>query len=224
MGEKFTSQTRAPAEYDCLPRPFCKLPLGMAKIVYFDLETQKVASEVGGWAHIDKMGLAVAVLYHTDRDEYVVYLEKDAEKLIQDLRRADLVVGFNVLRFDYTVLSAYSVFDFSTVPTLDLMVSLEEKIGHRVGLDAVADATCGVKKTSSGMEAIQWWRDGQRAKVAEYCCYDVKATRMVHEHGVRQGRVAYVSHKTMLKQYVKVDWANIGPVQHLLAAPLAAAA
>ena len=33
----------------------------MANIVYFDLETQKVASEVGGWAHIDRMGLAVAV-------------------------------------------------------------------------------------------------------------------------------------------------------------------
>ena len=68
----------------------------MANIVYFDLETQKVASEVGGWAHIDKMGLAVAVLYHTDREEYGVYLEKDAEKLIQDLRRADLVVGFDL--------------------------------------------------------------------------------------------------------------------------------
>ena len=134
------------------------------------------------------------------------------------------MVGFNVIRFDYTVLSAYSVFDFSTVPTLDLMVSLEEKIGHRVGLDAVADATCGVKKTSSGMEAIQWWREGKHAQVAEYCCYDVKATRLVHEHGVRTGKVSFVSHKTMLKQQVKVDWANIGPVQQLLSAPLAAAA
>ena len=196
----------------------------MAKIVYFDLETQKIASEMGGWGHIDKMGLAVAVLYHSDRSAYEVYLEKDAERLISDLRRADLVVGFNVIRFDYAVLSAYSVFDFSTVPTLDLMVSLEERIGHRVGLDAVADATCGVKKTSSGMEAIQWWREGKHAQVAEYCCYDVKATKLVHEHGVRTGKVSFVSHKTMLKQQVKVDWANIGPVQHLLSAPLAAAA
>lgn len=127
-----------------------RFPLGVANIVYFDLETQKIASEVGGWGHIDKMGLAVAVLYHTDRSAYEVYLEKDADRLIADLRRADLVVGFNVIRFDYAVLSAYSVFDFSTVPTLDLMVSLEEKIGHRVGLDAVADATCGVKKPPPG--------------------------------------------------------------------------
>lgn len=184
----------------------------MANIVYFDLETQKIAAEVGGWGHIDKMGLAVAVLYHTDRAAYEIYLEKDADKLISDIRKADLVVGFNVLRFDYTVLSAYSVFDFSSVPTLDLMASLEQKIGHRVGLDAVAEATCGVKKTGSGMEAIQWWREGKIAQVIEYCCYDVKATRMVHEHGVRTGKVSYVSHKTHLKQWVKVDWASMGPL------------
>ena len=196
----------------------------MASIVYFDLETQKIATEVGGWGHIDKMGLAVAVLYHTDKSEYSVYLEKDADQLVADLRRADLVVGFNVLRFDYTVLSAYSVFDFSSVPTLDLMVSLEEKIGHRVGLDAVASATCGIKKTASGLESIQWWREGKHQQVAEYCCYDVKATRMVHEHGVRTGQVAYMSFKTKLKQFTKVDWAAIGPVGHLLEKPAPVAA
>jgi DEAD/DEAH box helicase domain-containing protein len=134
------------------------------------------------------------------------------------------VVGFNVLRFDYTVLSAYSVFDFSSVPTLDLMVSLEEKIGHRVGLDAVASATCGIKKTASGLESIQWWRDGKHQQVAEYCCYDVKATRMVHEHGVRTGQVAYMSFKTKLKQFAKVDWATIGPVGYLLGNPATVAA
>ena len=116
----------------------------MGNIVYFDLETQKSAAEVGGWGHIDRMGISVAVLYHSAKGEYEIYLEKDVDRLIADLRRADLVVGFNVLRFDYTVLAAYSVFDFSAVPTLDLMVSIEERIKHRVGLDAVAEATCGV--------------------------------------------------------------------------------
>jgi hypothetical protein len=85
----------------------------------------------------------------------------------------------------------------------------------QAGLDAVAEATCGVKKTANGMEAIQWWREGKQKQVAEYCCYDVKTTRLVHEHGVRTGEVAYVSHKTFLKQQVSVDWASIGPVAHL---------
>ena len=188
----------------------------MGNIVYFDLETQKSAAEVGGWGNIDRMGISVAVLYQTQKAAYEVYLEKDVDRLISYLRRADLVVGFNVLRFDYTVLAAYSVFDLSTVPTLDLMVSLEEKIKHRVGLDAVAEATCGVKKTASGMEAIKWWREGKQKQVAEYCCYDVKTTRLVHEHGVRTGKVSFVSHKTFLKQSVAVDWAKIGPVEHIL--------
>lgn len=112
------------------------------------------------------MGVSVAVLYHADKAEYEVYLEKDVDRLIADLRRAALVVGFNVLRFDYSVLAAYSVFDFSTVPTLDLMVSLEERIKHRVGLDAVAEATCGVKKprpawrrsSGGGRESKNRWR------------------------------------------------------------------
>jgi DEAD/DEAH box helicase domain-containing protein len=52
--------------------------------------------------------------------------------------------------------------------------------------------------------------------VAEYCCYDVKTTRLVHEHGVRTGKVSFVSHKTFLKQSVAVDWAKIGPVEHIL--------
>ena len=177
----------------------------MANIVYFDLETQKIATEVGGWGHIDKMGLAVAVLYHTDKSEYSVYLEKDADQLVADLRRADLVVGFNVLRFDYTVLSAYSVFDFSSVPTLDLMVSLEEKIGHRVGLDAVASATCGIKKTASGLESIQWWREGKHQQVAEYCCYDVKITRLVHEYGVQHHQLHY-HNRFGKKLSVAVKW------------------
>ena len=38
----------------------------MAKnIVYFDLETQKSADEVGGWGNISKMGMSVGVTYST---------------------------------------------------------------------------------------------------------------------------------------------------------------
>jgi len=38
----------------------------MAKnIVYFDLETQKSAEEVGGWGNISKMGMSVGVTFST---------------------------------------------------------------------------------------------------------------------------------------------------------------
>ena len=81
-------------------------------IVYFDLETKHSAADVGGWSHIDKMGMSIGVTYSTARGGYKVYGEPEVEALITELQRADLVVGFNHERFDYRVLEGYSVFDF----------------------------------------------------------------------------------------------------------------
>lgn len=175
-------------------------------IVYFDLETQKSAQEVGGWHNIAKMGLSVAVTYSTQRGDYQIYTEKEVNDLIQELQRAHKVIGFNVFRFDYTVLQPYSLFDFSQIPTLDLMVSLEQAIGHRVSLDAVAESTLGINKTGDGMDALRWWKEGKLREIAEYCCYDVKATRLVHEFGAEHGSVSYMHSKTKLKREVPVQW------------------
>ena len=175
-------------------------------IVYFDLETQKSAQEVGGWDHIRDMRLAVAVTYSTARGSYEIYDESRADHLVHELQRADQVVGFNVVRFDYTVLEPYTCFDFSQVPTLDLMLSIEEKVGHRIGLDAVAEACMEINKTADGLQAIKWWKEGKLHEIAEYCCYDVKTTRLVHEFGAEKGRIYFKSNRTQLKQEVPVDW------------------
>ena len=110
-------------------------------IVYFDLETQKSASDVGGWNHIDKMGMSVGVTYSTARGDYVVYGEGQVEELIKEHQRADLVVGFNQIRFDYKVLEGYSIFDFSQVPSLDMLIEVNKALGHKIPLDSIAQAT-----------------------------------------------------------------------------------
>jgi DEAD/DEAH box helicase domain-containing protein len=33
------------------------------------------------------------------------------------------------------------------------------------------------------MQAIRWFKDGKLTEIAEYCCYDVKITKLVHEYG-----------------------------------------
>ena len=76
----------------------------MKNIVYFDLETQKSAEEVGGWDKIGQMGMSIGVTYSTARGSYLIYGEKQVEQLLKELQRADLIVGFNNLRFDYEVL------------------------------------------------------------------------------------------------------------------------
>jgi DEAD/DEAH box helicase domain-containing protein len=177
----------------------------MKNIVYFDLETQKSAEEVGGWDNISRMGMSVGVTYSAAQGGYKIYGEKQAGELINDLQRAGLVVGFNVLRFDYEVLHGYTTFDLSQLPTLDMMVDLANTLQHRLSLDSIATATFGVEKTADGLQAIQWFKEGKLMEIAEYCCYDVKLTKMVHEHGVRHRQLHY-NNRVGKKLTVPVKW------------------
>ena len=52
--------------------------------------------------------------------------EDRVNELIDELMRADLVVGFNHIRFDYEVLHGYTVLDLSQAPSLDLMLDLQK--------------------------------------------------------------------------------------------------
>jgi hypothetical protein len=178
----------------------------MRNVVYFDLETQKSAEEVGGWDKIRDMRMSVGVTYSTVRGDYMIYGEKNVNALIDELRRADLVVGFNNLRFDYEVLAGHNpFFDVEQIATLDMLVDLQKTLQHRLSLDSIASATLGVEKTSEGLQAIRWFREGKLLEIAEYCCYDVKITRLVHEHGATRKELQYVNRfgKTMK---VPVSW------------------
>jgi hypothetical protein len=174
-------------------------------IVYFDLETQKSAAEVGGWDRKRDMLMSVGVTYATGDGQYRIFSEAQVDDLVKQLMRADLVVGFNIINFDYSVLTHYTPLDLNQTPTLDLMVDLEKKLGHRLSLDAVAKATLAAPKVADGMTALKWWKEGKLMEIAEYCCFDVKITKAVHEYGQAKGEVLYVD-RFGQKKSVKVKW------------------
>ncbi len=178
---------------------------GTKNIVYFDLETQRSADEVGGWDKISRMGMSIGVTFSTTRGGYQIYGEKQVDDLINELQRADLIVGFNNLRFDYEVLHGYTTFDLRQVPTLDMLVELQKALQHRLSLDSIAAATLGVEKTSEGMQAIRWFKDGKLAEIAEYCCYDVKITKLVYEYGAAHKQLFY-KNRFGNKLSVAVTW------------------
>jgi DEAD/DEAH box helicase domain-containing protein len=177
----------------------------MKNIVYFDLETQKSAEEVGGWDKVRELRLSIGVTYSTARGSYEIYGENRVDDLLRELQRADLVVGFNVLRFDYEVLHGYTVFDLAQLPTLDMLTVVTEKLKHRLSLDSIANATFGLEKTSEGLQAIQWFREGKMLEIAEYCCYDVKLTKLVHEYGSAHRQLFY-KNRFGAKLSVGVEW------------------
>ena len=177
----------------------------MKNIVYFDLETQQSAEEVGGWDKISAMRMSIGVTYSTAAGGYKIYGEKQVDDLLTELQRADLVVGFNNLRFDYEVLHYYTTLDLRQLPTLDMLVELQNTLNHRLSLDSIATATFGVEKTAEGLQAIEWFKQGKLAEIAEYCCYDVKITKLVHEYGAHHKQLHYAN-RFGKKMTVPVKW------------------
>jgi len=174
-------------------------------LLVFDLETRRTADEVGGWGHIRDMGLAVAVTYSPDLDEYRVYEEADAGRLIADLRAAGLVVGYNLYRFDYEVLRAYTDDPLLDLPTVDMLVDLKRVLGWRPKLDDLAAATLGERKSGDGLAAVRWFREGRLDQVIAYCKRDVEVTWRVYDFGRRNGYVAVFDRRWNTRK-VPVRW------------------
>ncbi|MDY7042086.1 MAG: ribonuclease H-like domain-containing protein [Chloroflexota bacterium] len=173
--------------------------------VFFDVETQYLAEEVGGWNFINRMKLAAAVIYSTDDGAFHHYTEETVDDLIAKLLAADLVVGYNVLRFDYIVLSAYTDCTLHRLPTVDMLDHLYRALGLRLKLDNVAQATLGTSKSADGFQAVRWYRQGDLDKVLAYCQQDVEITRRLYEFGRERGYVQYRDKRWRLRQ-VPVRW------------------
>ncbi len=180
--------------------------------VYFDLETQRSISDVGGFANASKLGISIAVTYSSATGEYSIFGEDDLDALAGQLLAADLVVGWNHLAFDYPVLQP-SVLQVLSEQTnnLDMMIDVSDKIGRRLKLDNVASTSLGTGKSADGLDAIRWWQEHKRSrdfaplrKIAEYCAYDVKVTQRVHQYGIEHKSIKYMDASKEVE--LPVDW------------------
>lgn len=175
------------------------------KVVVFDVETQRSFDEVGGRTQFHKLGVSAAVAYRYDLDQFLECTEENVGELINLLLEADLVVGYNILGFDYEVLRAYTDRDLRLLPTVDLMRDLEARLGFRPKLDSVVQPTLGVGKTADGLQALEWWRRGEVDKIMAYCRDDVRVTRDLYDYGKRN-RCVLVARFGGTPRRVEVDW------------------
>ncbi len=170
-----------------------------------DLETRRSAEEVGGWGHASRMGVSCVVVYDSDTDTYEEYLGEDIHRLTEHLKQLDLVVGFNILRFDYAVLKGYSTFDFHRLPTLDILTEVHNRLGYRLSLDHLGEQTLGEKKSADGLLALKWWREGKIREIIDYCRDDVRLTRDLYRFGRENGYLLF-RNKAGQKVRVAAGW------------------
>jgi DEAD/DEAH box helicase domain-containing protein len=174
------------------PRATVSVPRARApRLVYFDLETQRSAEDVGGWHNAHRMRVAVAAIYDSAAGRYETFDEAHVPELLARLAAADLVVGFNVRRFDYAVLRGYPSADPAALPTFDLLDDLHRRIGFRLPLGHLAEETLGIAKSGDGLQSLAWWRAGEVARVADYCRRDVEILRALFEHALAHGHLRF---------------------------------
>jgi DEAD/DEAH box helicase domain-containing protein len=161
------------------------------RFAVFDLETRKSADEVGGWGNAPRMGVSIAVVYDSLTGEFGEYTQDETPRLAEDLRAFDLVVGFNIKRFDYLVLSGVHPADYHNLPTLDMLDVVYSRLGYRLSLDSLAQATLNTPKSASGLEALKWWKEGKLREIADYCRKDVEITRDLYLFGRDQGHLLF---------------------------------
>lgn len=174
--------------------------------VVLDVETRYSAAEVGGWNRADRMGVSVAVLYDSRTGAFTAYSQDEIPSLSAVLAGAPLVVGFNLLRFDYAVLEPHAPgFKFRSLPTLDMLMKIHERLSYRIPLDNLASATLNATKSADGLQALAWWKEGRIDLIAEYCRKDVELTRELFLYGREHGYLLFTN-KAGQKVRVQADW------------------
>ena len=170
-------------------------PAADRRYVVWDVETLRLSSEVrGGWRRIRDFGLAVAVTID-DQGAQQSWEEPEAAALIGYLEGFPCIVGFNSLRFDTEVMTAYGPADTLRERSLDLLAEIQSVTGRRRGLSLqnIARTMFGQEKTlADGTEAVRLWRTGRpedRQRVIDYCAQDVVLTRRILEFGIENGYV-----------------------------------
>ena len=174
------------------------------RVLVFDLETKRSAAEVGGWGNTHLMGMALGVIWDSADEQYYTYQESEAEQLIKKLKTGDLVVGFNHSRFNYAVLSAYTTFDFASLPNFDILSDVYARLGTRLSLGHLAQKTLGQPKSADWTKSLKWVKEGRFNLVEEYCRKDVELTRDLFYFGIRKKRLLFENKGELLK--LQVDW------------------
>ncbi len=172
------------------PAPPPAMP-ALHRVIYFDLETQRSAEEVGGWHNAHLMRVALAVIYDSQTERFESFFENDVHRLIERLGEADLVVGFNVLGFDYAVLRGYSDEDLRALPTFDMLAAIHERLGYRLALGHLAQETLGASKQADGLQSLIWWKEGRVDEIERYCRQDVSLLVDLLRHASEHGHLCF---------------------------------
>lgn len=201
------------------------MPENKERIGFFDVETQYLFKEIEPrWRNMKwsekalikkeltkKLKLAIAGIL-TSKGECKLFTEDNVSELFKELDSFDLIIGHNLIEFDYLVLDIYAeyiVVEKYQNKTFDTLKELEKITGNWTNLDDLAKLNLGTEKTENTLKIPKMWRDGKKEEVINYLKKDLEIVKEIYNHGRINGTIEY-THKDYGKiegvRTVKVDW------------------
>ncbi|MEA2051576.1 MAG: hypothetical protein U9O90_01975, partial [Euryarchaeota archaeon] len=117
------------------------------------------------------------------------------EELFNALESVDLIIGHNLLRFDYIVLSPYyssmGVVEKFQEKTFDTMKELEKVTGLWTGLEDLGQLNLRIHKSEDTLKIPEMWRDGKQDEVKAYLRTDLEITKGIYDYGKTRGELKY---------------------------------
>jgi len=172
------------------------------KKVVFDIETSNIFQDVAS-NDPAALDMSVCCIYDYETDKYLSFTKETLKDMWPIFEKADLIIGFNSDHFDIPILNKYFSGDLTKIKSLDLLKEIKNSLGRRIKLDIIAEATLGKNKSGHGLDAVTWWRNGEKQKVIDYCIDDVKITKEVYEYALKNKSLKYLDGKDVKE--IKLD-------------------
>lgn len=176
-----------------------------------DIETSNSFADVGGKQNIHLLEISVIGAYSYKRDEFLSFEKKDFPEFEKLLKDTGAFIGFALHYFDIPVLKTHFphlLQEFKKLKVIDILEEVENQRGHKIGLDALAQANVNAGKTGHGLEAIELYREGRIEELKNYCLNDVKLTRDLYELALQQGHLIIPSRYSMPVK-INIAWPNL---------------
>jgi len=162
----------------------------MRKIT-LDLETKNMFADVNS-NDPTELDISVVCIHDSLDDSYKSFTETNLKDLWPILEQSDMLITWNGDHFDIPLLNKYYSGDLTKIKSLDLMKEVQLVLGRRLKLDTVGQATLGRAKSGHGLEAIEWWRNGEVDKVIAYCIDDVRLTKELYDYAISNNSLKYL--------------------------------
>jgi uncharacterized protein YprB with RNaseH-like and TPR domain len=158
------------------------------RVITFDIET---IGDFRGNGDFSNLEVTVVGVHDSESNAYSSFLRDELTQLWPLMESADALVGYNSDHFDIPILNKYYVGDLSKIKSIDLLKEVRNVLGRRLKLDNIAEATLGKGKSSDGLQAQVWWKNGEFEKVREYCLDDVRITRELYDYAKKHKSLKY---------------------------------